>query len=122
MEHRCNMRRAVSLDANIQCRGSGLLVGRIRNIGLGGLFVETGWRRPALNTIVELSFNIPLNGELYPCRLRALVVHRSECGAGLMFEELGPQLRSLLSRIVEHELVPSRYSLPVYAGRSAVAG
>jgi len=122
MEHRCNRRQAVSLDANVQCRRLGRMVGRIRNIGLGGLFIETGWRRPALNTIVELLFSIPLEGELCPCRIRALVVHRSERGVGLMFEELGPQIRSLLNRLTEHAPVAARHSLPVYAGRSAVAG
>ena len=122
MEHRCNTRRPVVLEALIECRGLGRVPGRIRNISLGGVFVETGRQRPAMNSIVDLCFSVPYRGGGYRCRISAMVVHRIEGGIGLMFEDLSPQIERVLRAVIDAGTGPSRYRLPVYADRGATAG
>ena len=122
MEHRCNVRRPVSLDAVIETRALGRISCRVRNIGLGGVFVETARLRPALNSIVELSFVVPLDGASQCCRVLAIVVQHTERGVGLMFEELSPETRMVVKALTESAPGRFTYTLPVYAGRTATFG
>ncbi len=122
MEHRCNVRRPVSLDAVVESRALGRIPCRVRNIGLGGVFVETPRLKPAVNSIVELSFVAPLDGTSQCCRMLAIVVHHTERGVGLMFEELSPEMRMVVKCLTESAPDQFAYTLPVYAGRTATFG
>jgi hypothetical protein len=122
VEHRCNVRHPASLDTVIESRAGHRIPGRIKNLSLGGVFIETGRNRPALNTIVDLSFSLPLNGSSYPCRISAMVVQQTERGMGVMFEELSPETRAALKTLIESGPSRRSYRLPVYAVRRAAAG
>ena len=122
MEHRCNVRHPVSLDTVIRSRTGDRIPGRIKNISLGGVFIEAGLQRPALNTRVELSFSLPLNGGSHPCRIAAMVVQRTRRGVGLMFEDLSPETRAALKALLDAGASRPAYPLPDYAVRRAAAG
>lgn len=122
MEHRCNARRPVSLDAVFESRALGRITCRVRDIGLGGVLVETSRLRPALNSIVALSFAVPVDGVSQWCRVLAIVVHHTDRGVGLMFEDLSPDTRMTVKCLIESAPGRFAYTLPVYAGRSASFG
>jgi hypothetical protein len=106
----------------IESRPGDRIPGRIRNISLGGVFVELGARRPALNAIVDLSFSVPLNGGSHPCRISAMVVQRTDRGVGVMFEDLAADTRAVLKTLIDARPGRHTYTLPVYAVRRAAAG
>jgi hypothetical protein len=122
VEHRCNARRPVSLDAVVGSRALGRITCRVRNISLGGVLVEIPRLKPAVNSIVELSFAVPLDEANQCCRVVAIVVHHTERRVGLMFEELGPETRRAVKCLTESAPGEFAYTLPVYAGRTASLG
>jgi hypothetical protein len=94
MEHRCSLRKPIELQLLLYKHGLPVKIGICRNLGLGGLFVETGryeWREmEALQ--VEL---VGYNGKP-SMRLPAVLIHHSERGAGLMFDAVSSEQRRVL--------------------------
>ncbi len=122
MDHRYNSRRPIFLDAVIESRALGRIPCRVKNIGLGGVFLEIPRVKPALNSVVELSLSVPLNGTSCRCQMFGIVVHQTERGVGLMFEELSPADKAAVKSLAES--APGRFThkLPIYAGRTANPG
>ena len=94
MEHRCSVRIASEFQLLMYKHGLPMQMGVCRNLGLGGLFIETSgyqWRnRDYLE--VEIIGN---QGQAL-VRLPAMVVHRSRYGAGLVFGTLSNEQRRIL--------------------------
>ncbi len=87
MEHRCSTRRPVTADVIIECPRLGLVRTTMRDINLGGLFVETDAVVLPLNAPVSVVFNLPTGaGDSGYC-LQAMIVRHAPTGAGLMFLE-----------------------------------
>jgi hypothetical protein len=99
MEHRCSRRKPVSLDAVFSYRSLGLVHGRIRNIGMGGMLVETG--RIRIPVYAELATSLFLDdNSTTPLRLDAVVVRSGEYGVGLMFDQLTSEMRDALHSFI----------------------
>lgn len=98
MEHRCSIRKSLTLDVVIDYRGLGLVRGRTQDIGMGGVFVDTGCVQLPVNAMVNLA--VMLDGVRHPLRIGAIVVHTQESGVGLLFEELDPECHDTLHQLV----------------------
>ena len=89
MEHRCSVRKPIELQLLMYRHGLPVQMGFCRNLGLGGLFIETSgyqWRK---KDYLEVEI-IGAKGQALG-RLPAMVVHRSRRGAGLVFGTLSPE-------------------------------
>ena len=94
MEHRCSVRKPIEFQLLLYKHGLPVQSGISRNLGLGGMFINTGtypWRK---NEYLEVEI---LASDGNPgMRLPAVVVHHSERGAGLMFDAISNEQRRLL--------------------------
>jgi hypothetical protein len=100
MEHRCSIRIPIKFDAVVNCRRVGTVSGTIRDVGLGGMFVETGSTVLHPNTPVDVTARVPANGADELHRLRAWVVWTGRCGAGLMLRSFDDATSVVLRRLV----------------------
>jgi len=94
MEHRCSVRKPIEFQLLLYKHGLPVQTGICRNLGLGGLFIETvscEWRK---NECLEVEI-IEYNGKP-AMRLPAVVVHHSERGAGLMFDAVSSEQHRIL--------------------------
>ena len=112
MEHRCASRKPITLDVVVTYQALGLVHGRAVNLGLGGMFIETGCVELPINALVKTSFFLNENGLQRPCSTDAMVMHSGPGGAGLMFNDLDEKLHDALQRllIAYHEEEPTLVS------------
>lgn len=96
MEHRYGSRTGIGSVVEIRCHDRQTLVGRVRNVGLGGMFIELGRESLPLNLSVHLSFALEASGRRRRCTADGIVVHREQGGCGVMFSALdGDALEAL---------------------------
>lgn len=100
MEHRCSIRKSLTIDVVLNCRSLGLVGGRTRDIGMGGMFVDIGRIQLPMNALIESCVLLETAGKVQPYRSEAMVVHSSRAGVGLMFSDLTPVFHQRL-----HELI-----------------
>lgn len=106
MEHRWNVRRAMSIGVVVHGLGERPLIGRITDIGLGGARLSLPMQ-VFRNSILELSFSP--SPDLFPhsVRVQAMVVWADVAGAGLMFCHLDADtLRLLRPAVMSARAVP----------------
>lgn len=85
MEQRWSPRTRADLDVDLSFRGEVISGCKVRDIGMGGLFVEVEKEYPR-DTVLELKFKITAdNGQDTRHRLRATVARTSDSGLGMMF-------------------------------------
>lgn len=109
MEHRWNVRKPHRCGVIVDCPRIGLAATQLCNIGIGGMFVETGKVDLPLNAMINVAF--ALDREEF-C-LSALVVRRTESGAGLMFLESELDvLRSLRSALQTADALEPQRAIP----------
>ncbi len=94
MEHRCSVRKPMELQLMLYKHGLPVQSAVSRNLGLGGMLIDTGtttWRN---NEFLEVEF---IGDDGSPgMRVPAVVVHQSGRGTGLMFDGIdGEQRRRL---------------------------
>ena len=94
MEHRCSVRKPMEFQLMLYKHGLPVQRAVSRNLGLGGMLIDTGtttWRK---NEYLEVEF---IDADGSPgMRVPAVVVHQSEQGAGLMFDGIGGEQRRRL--------------------------
>jgi len=85
MEHRLHIRRLFRIGVELYKRGE--FIGRFdtRDIDPGGVFVETRRLNLRLNAMMTLRFVVDRKDNLESRILKAMVVHQSHEGVGLMF-------------------------------------
>lgn len=88
MENRWSMRRLLALDVRLFYRGWEFRGCKTRDIGLGGMFVETGDVPLPKYAPVELVF-ARRGGRRFKARrtIKARVVRVADSGVGLMFRD-----------------------------------
>ena len=94
MEHRCSVRKPSEFQLLLYKHGLPVKIGICRNLGLGGLFIETGsyqWRN---NERLEVEI-MGSNGKP-AMRLPVMAVHYSKRGAGLVFDVVSSEQRRML--------------------------
>lgn len=89
MEHRWNTRRPLTGEVIIECPRIGRVRAMMRDISVGGMFVEIRSGALPLNMPVMVGFRLPARESEGGYHLHAMIVRRSGRGAGLMFLDLG---------------------------------
>lgn len=87
MERRGGMRKSLEIDVVIDNQPACLLQGRIGNVSIGGLFVQTEAASLTANTQVELVLMLQREDGTQVYRMPAMVVRVTPRGAGLMFDQ-----------------------------------
>lgn len=100
MEHRCSIRKRLAIRVLFYKHGLPVQSGLSRDLGLGGVFVETRPWQWQKNECLEIEF---IGSRGCKIRLRALVVHQREQGVGLMFDALDDAQRRGLRDILFDE-------------------
>lgn len=102
MEHRWSLRKR--LTTNVLLYHHGIPVARCesRDVGLEGMFVNTGPLNYFRNTRLDVEFSLrnPATGQVARCRLPAIVVHTSNQGLGLTFIGFNPDIFRTLDAIL----------------------
>lgn len=106
MEHRWSVRKPHQCSVIVDCPRIGLAAMQLRDIGIGGMFVETGQVDLRLNATINVAFALDRKEFCLP----AMVVRCTERGAGLMFLESELEvLRTLRSALSAADaLTPGR--------------
>lgn len=107
MEHRCSIRILSEFDAVVNCRRVGVIHAKIKDLGFGGMFVETGSIALRPNTPVDVTVRVPEKGAAKPSRLRAWVVWAGPRGAGLMLRSFDDATYATLRKLVLAERRPA---------------
>lgn len=87
MDRRWGMRKPVGIDVVIDNHPSCLLRGRIGNVSVGGLFVQTEATNLNPNSRVEIVLMLQKDNGTSVYRMPAMVVRLTPSGAGLRFDE-----------------------------------
>lgn len=100
MEHRCSMRKPIEFQLLLYRQGLPVQNAVSSNIGLGGMFIDTGaclWRK---NEYLEVEI-LGRNGKP-GVKLPAVVVQHSRQGTGVAFDAIsGEQRRTLRARVYD---------------------
>ncbi len=89
MEHRWSTRKPVVGNAVVECPRVGRVPVVIRDVSLGGMWVETAGTVLPVNTPVMVGFSLPVHEREGGYHLHAMIVRHAPGGAGLMFLDLG---------------------------------
>lgn len=115
MEHRCSVRKPIEFQLLLYKHGLPIQSGVCRNLGLGGMYIDTGSREWRKNEYLEVEI---LGRDGIPSmRLPAVVVHHTGEGAGVMFDAVTNEQR----RLLRTWLFEKHFQQPVAARKRAVA-
>lgn len=93
MEHRWSERKSTDLNVLLYRQGHATIPGKLCNLGLEGMYIETGPRDLAEGMVLHVAFSLDGQTGRQHLRLPALVVHHSEQGVGMMlFRSMTTQL------------------------------
>lgn len=87
MENRWSIRKNLSLDVDILYQGQQYARCKTRDIGLGGMFIEVANSMIPRFGKVELHVQVDQEGIRAPHKFVASVVHTTNNGMGLMFQD-----------------------------------
>lgn len=87
MEHRWSVRKPHRCRVVVESPRTDPVGAKLRNIGIGGMFVETDGIDLPLNAPVSVAFTLGRENDREDFRLPAMVVRRVPDGAGIMFLE-----------------------------------
>ncbi|MFQ5643589.1 MAG: PilZ domain-containing protein [Thiogranum sp.] len=94
MEHRCSVRKPIEFQLLLYRQGLPVQSAVSRDLGLGGMFINTGacsWRRNE-----RLEIEILGSGGKPEMKLPAVVVHHSMRGTGVEFDAVSDKQRRTL--------------------------
>jgi hypothetical protein len=107
IEHRLHAREPVVCEAILSYPPLGIVLGRIRDVSLDGISVDTTPVTLNLNTPVNVTIKIQTKGRERLCRFPALVVWTQNGLAGLMLRSTDAAVSSAL-----HELGRAHWLAP----------
>ena len=90
MEHRCGVRRPVGLRVAVRIGEWARIPVKLRDVSIGGAFIEMASDRLPRFTGVEIELTVPDRGSRVRYRCPAMVVRVEPDGAALMFDEVCP--------------------------------
>lgn len=99
MSHRYNKRIDTNsnLDVLLYHYGKPVATGIIKNLSINGAFIETEYPLDADIRYIEFTFDFDSDNDLSKPRVRALVIHHTQQGFGLMTND-SESLTTLMSR------------------------
>jgi hypothetical protein len=124
MEHRCDKRKSVKIDVVLYRRGRLTDVCRTRDVGIAGLFLETGSVEYNKNSIIDVEFVVELSRRhkrFRSYRLPAMIVRTANDGVGLMFVK--PEAEAILAwRLVVQRAISRAARVDQRLNAKAAAG
>ena len=123
MDSRSSMRRRLALRVVLGYPKLGMVSGCTRDLGLGGLFVDTGRVTLPRDAVVRVYLHLPGPEAEHFCVADARVVHSRGGGAGLAFHRLDDASRSALNEMMApgkafDEAVPGLPLTTIGSGKS----
>ncbi|MEE9421648.1 MAG: PilZ domain-containing protein [Gammaproteobacteria bacterium] len=109
MEHRCSIRKQIAIRVLFYKHGLPVQSGQSRDLGLGGVFIETDPYRWHKNECIDVEFISTCGAKL---RLPALVVHQRKQGVGLMFDAVEAEQRKVLRDILFNTKLTDAFRIP----------
>ncbi|MFW2371509.1 MAG: hypothetical protein ACN4GM_00155 [Gammaproteobacteria bacterium] len=99
--HRHNKRIEMGqkLDVVLYSYGKPVASGRINNLSAGGVFIETAYRPNSCKRYIEFVCVSDDGKVLAEHRVKALIIHRTQQGFGLMTDDIG-SLPGLIRRLL----------------------
>ncbi len=85
MEQRWSLRKPVTFEVKVVYKCHPVILGRARNIGLEGLFIETGIMILPVGSCIEVEFGLLTGTQCEEVRMPAIVIHRNRYGCGIAF-------------------------------------
>jgi hypothetical protein len=125
MEQRWSLRKSVTFEVQVAYKCHPVIRGRSRNIGLEGLFIETGIVVPPVGCRVEMEFGLPTGGDPQRIHMPAVVVHRGEDGCGVAFHAFNSRVFRLIEQLLytpDDRFVPSPCRVRKKRSLAATAG
>lgn len=104
MEHRLGIRHPVAVATILYPRESVPVIGLAREVSISGMFVEVAPRKLVMNSLLEVEISLPTHEAGKTFRWLAMVIRKTENGAGLMFDRLRPP--AIMRLIAAAECVP----------------
>jgi hypothetical protein len=80
------LRKSVMFEVQVSYKCHPVVRGRSRNIGLEGLFIETGIVILPVGSCIEVEFALMADALWEQIRMPAVVVHRTGDGCGIVFQ------------------------------------
>jgi hypothetical protein len=100
MEQRWSLRMPVTFEVQVSHKCHPVVRGWSRNIGLEGLFIETGIVILPVGSCIEVEFSL-MSGALWEqIRMPAVVVHRSGHGCGVVFHAFNTTVFRSIERML----------------------
>ena len=103
MEHRCNKRLAKAIKVMLYHNGIPIVSCKTQNIGVDGIFVETGSLVYKNNTPLKIEFEVALNKSRQLYLLSAIVAHSSEKGLGLYILESDSEALKVWCNVLQYD-------------------
>lgn len=122
MEHRWSARKSVTGNVIIECPRIGLVRASLRDLSLGGMFIETHAVILPLNAPVSVVFDLPGEEGSESFCLQAMVVRHASRGAGVMFLDTGADIVSSMRDVLYGEtpaIVPAARNTRLASAQSA---
>ncbi|MGC1955287.1 MAG: PilZ domain-containing protein [Gammaproteobacteria bacterium] len=95
MENRYSVRSPVALDVELHHGRTSFGTFKVRNISLEGMFVETGPMHLYPSDLIDATLTVGLKPTATH-EIRAVVVHHSDEGIGLIFRDYEPAFLGFL--------------------------
>jgi len=100
MEHRWSVRTPLSTKVTIYHNKIPVAVCTTKDIGLGGLFINSGPLTYPVNTTLDLEFKLDSGKEFKQYRIFSSVVYSSEKGLGLTFLESNQEVTRTVRKMI----------------------
>jgi hypothetical protein len=100
MEQRWSLRKPVTLEVQVSHKCHPMVRGRARNIGLEGLFIETGIVIPPVGSCIEVKFALMSGAVWVQICMPAVVIHRTGDGCGILFQAFNRKAFCLIERLL----------------------
>ena len=94
MDRRVGRREGLDLKVMVSRRGQAVVVGRVRDLGLFGMYLRTDGPALPKHSLVEAGFSVGRPGAYRFVRVPAMVVRTDPEGMGLIFDPKDPVTRS----------------------------
>lgn len=122
MEHRLSARFPATGRAIVDGAPIGIVVATVRDVSVGGMFVECGSDVFPVDSLVALSFSLSSDDQVQGFLIPAMVVYAKEQGMGLMFVDDESERLAALHDLIHAERVGALRSGLAFMARSGSTG
>ncbi len=105
MEHRWYVRKEISLDVQMIQRDMPKLNAKVKNISMGGMFIQTDPVTINEKTLVDVLIYPDSIGENSGIHIKAYVIYKNKKGVGLMFHSYDHVTFEMLSRLCNYRSI-----------------